>query len=83
MVFMCSHIFIRQSFLRKALYAEGNGVDGSVRVPRTGLRPILLLYLTAPSTPLPSATGSVGMTGLNTRLGLPILLTPATWLRSD
>ena len=48
-------------FALKFGYAEGSGVDGSVRVPRTGLRPILLLYLTAPSTPLPSAACCVGV----------------------
>ena len=36
------------------------GVDGSAAVPRTGLRPILLLDAAAPFAPVASATIVVG-----------------------
>ena len=39
---------------------DDTGVDGSVAVLRTGLRPILLLDAAAPSTPASSAASDVG-----------------------
>jgi hypothetical protein len=41
--------------------ADATGVDGSAHVPRTGLRPVLRLDFAAPSTPMSSAAGGVGM----------------------
>jgi hypothetical protein len=43
--------------------ADDTGADGSAHVPRTGLRPILLLYFATPSTPLsPSADNAYAQT---------------------
>jgi len=40
--------------------ADDTGVEGSAHVPRTGLRPILLLDFAAPSTPASSSGSRVG-----------------------
>jgi len=40
--------------------ADATGVEGSAAVPRTGLRPILLLDAAAPSAPVASAAITVG-----------------------
>ncbi len=39
--------------------ADATGVDGSAAVPRTGLRPVLLLDAAAPSTPVASSASIV------------------------
>ena len=40
--------------------ADATGVDGSAAVPRTGLRPVLILDAAALSTPVASSASHVG-----------------------
>ena len=55
-------------YSRRFVVADDAGVDGFAHVPRTGLRPILLLYFAAPSTPVPSSVGNVDVQTLYNNL---------------
>ena len=59
--------------------AAETGVNGSAHVPRNGLRPLLLLYFAAPSTPISAAANSVGTQCLNTVCAPTVLADSGRW----